>query len=659
MNGGRRTGSTRRGAVLVATIAALLIGTVVAVPAEAASGVTKKTFSNATPVSVPDGAPAVEASWGVGDSWIEVTGLTGSITRVTASVHVTHGRTSDLYGLIVPPANGPVELYADLFEPLPSSGTSLGTSCADGDRMVFDDTADTSVEQGTSPFVGTYRPQDDLARPLSVFNDNAGGSNGAWMFYVLDSVPGETGTIECWSLFIETDANEQVRFDSTGPVDITDATEGSGGPGVGSSTITTSGLMDAVSQVTVSVWVSHPNDRDLELALVSPSGTEVTLAAGLGGAGDNFGSSCSKATTFDDSAKTYITSASAPFVGSFRPQSPLGRLANDAANGAWTLRVTDTTEENVGTIMCWKLTITSTAPSATPPAPGLTVTPLLTAPAPLPGSYDYAYFAIRNDGTTPVSNVTLTSTLSNSWADVRAEGVAFPDCEVVSSQITCTYAEIGPGASVIGGAVARVNEKKGKVCLDGTVTATGISPVQASGCFALSSYPKGDRGTGYAVGDRAHDIRLQDQDGNFVSLSDFAGKYVLLQFTSVWCGPSQFEVPQDRDETAALNASNAMGTDVVYLTVMLDGPYVGIASTQQNAIYWASRFDLDTPVLFTENDTTKSAVQQHMTYDIVAGQDEPAVPTSIFIRPNGTIFDVRIGIEEPGGTTARFLADLN
>jgi len=643
----------------MATVMALVLGTVGAAPAQAASGVTKKTFSNTTPVPVPDGEPAIQGQWGYGDSWILVEGLTGSITRVTASVHVTHGRTSDLYGLIVPPANGPEEFYVDLFEPLPSSGTSLGTSCADDDRLVFDDAAATSIEQGMSPFVGTYRPQDDLAKPLSLLNGNAGGSNGGWFFYVMDSVPGETGAIECWSLFIETDANEQVRFDSTSAVDITDATEASGGPGVASSTITTSGLMDAVSKVTVSVWVSHPNDRDLELALVSPSGTEVTLAAGLGGTGDDFGSSCTKATTFDDSAKVYVTSASAPFVGSFRPQGALASFANDAANGEWTLRVSDTAEMNTGTIMCWKLTVTSTAPTSSPPEPGLTVRPLLTAPAPLPGTYDYAYFAIRNDGTTPVSNVTLTSTLSNSWADVRGDGVAFPTCDVVGSQITCTYAEIGPGATVIGGAVARVNEKKGKVCLEATVTGTGISPVQAGGCFALSSYPKGDRGTGYAIGDRAHDISLPDQDGELVSLSDFAGKYVLLQFTSAWCAPSQYEVPQDRDEIAALNASNAMGREVVYLTVMLDGPNVGIASTQRNVTNWTSRFDLTTPVLFTAEDTIKSAVQQHVSYSLTAGQPEPAVPVSIFIGPDGGIFDVRIGSEESGRTTERFLADLN
>jgi hypothetical protein len=125
-------------------------------------------------------------------------------------------------------------------------------------------------------------------------------------------------------------------------------------------------------------------------------------------------------------------------------------------------------------------------------------------------------------------------------------------------------------------------------------------------------------------------------------LSSFAGKYVLLQFTAAWCGPSNFEVPQDRDEIAALNDSAAMCVEVVYLTVMLDGPSVNVASTQANAVNWANHFGLTTPVLWTANDTNLSARQEFNSYLFQSGQPQPAVPTLIFIRPNGQIFGVRM-----------------
>ena len=654
MKSGRSLRSTTRMAVGMAALMAVLLGTVFAAPTQAASTTAKKTFTNTTAVPVPDGSGG-SGEFGQAASSIEVSGLTGSITKVTASVYLTHGRTSDLDAAIIPPEPGPnFEVFAYLFTPLSSNGASFGTSCADADRTTFDDAAATAIDQATSPFVGVYQPMAAPGKPLSILNGNAGGLNGTWSFDVIDGVPGETGTIECWSLFIDTDADEHVRFDSTAPVPLEDATAGSG---VASSPITATGLTSSVTSVKVSVWISHPNVGDLDVVLVSPSGTELTLAAGVGGTGDNFGSSCSKPTTFDDAAKTSIASGSAPFAGSFVPMTNLGSLTNEVANGQWQLRVTDSAPNNVGTINCWSLIVESGAATPPPPA-GLVVQANSSAPAPLPGTYDYVYVSIRNNLPDPVANVSLSMTLPSALTDAREEPVAFPNCDVAGSQVTCTWAQLDPGQAVFGGAIAKVDIKKGKICVSGSVTATGVSPLTASACVAVGAYPKNDRGTGYGVGAIAHDLALPDQNGDQVSLSDFAGKYVLLQFTSAWCPPSNFEVPQDRDEVAALNDSNAMGVEVVYLTVMLDGPTVSVASTKQNAINWTTKFQLTTPVLWTANDANKTAIQQHLSYNIVEGQTQAGVPTSVFIRPDGTIFGVRVGAEESGATTARFMADL-
>jgi subtilisin-like proprotein convertase family protein len=111
-----------------------------------------------------------------------------------------------------------------------------------------------------------------------------------------------------------------------------------------------------VGDVNVSVRLNHTFDEDLVISLVHPDGTTVTLAQNRGEDLNNFGTGTNDCagtpTVFDDGAATPISGGTAPFAGTFIPETPLSALNGKPVNGIWKLRVQDTAAIDVGTIGC-------------------------------------------------------------------------------------------------------------------------------------------------------------------------------------------------------------------------------------------------------------------------------------------------------------------
>ncbi len=109
--------------------------------------------------------------------------------------------------------------------------------------------------------------------------------------------------------------------------------------GTTTGTITLSGLPGRVLDVDVMLTIEHTYDADLDVYLVSPSGTRVELFTDVGGGGDDF-----YATLLDDDAPISISEGTAPFSNypsGYRPQQALSAIHGEDPNGTWILEITD------------------------------------------------------------------------------------------------------------------------------------------------------------------------------------------------------------------------------------------------------------------------------------------------------------------------------
>lgn len=120
----------------------------------------------------------------------------------------------------------------------------------------------------------------------------------------------------------------------------------------GVSSVIAFNLNKIITDVNVTVNITHPWVGDLKLYLISPIGTSVTLAENIGGEGDNYTS-----TVFDSDATNEISSAIAPFTGVYSPTGNLAVLNNEEALGNWTLKVVDSGNGDLGPINSWSIEV--------------------------------------------------------------------------------------------------------------------------------------------------------------------------------------------------------------------------------------------------------------------------------------------------------------
>ncbi|MDB5385108.1 MAG: hypothetical protein JWM11_754 [Planctomycetaceae bacterium] len=185
--------------------------------------------------------------------------------------------------------------------------------------------------------------------------------NGNWTLEINDTANGGVGTLNGWSLSLTTIPVApplQVFSGASAlanPVPISDK----GTPLL--LPLTFNGLDPFTWDVNLSVNINHTNSGDLDIYLISPSGTEILMSSGNGGTNDNVFNNA----YFDDQSVNGTPVTDATFnsnvsVGSVIPEAALSGFLGENPNGVWTLEVIDHSQNaQAGAVVSWGLDITT------------------------------------------------------------------------------------------------------------------------------------------------------------------------------------------------------------------------------------------------------------------------------------------------------------
>jgi subtilisin-like proprotein convertase family protein len=110
----------------------------------------------------------------------------GAIGDLDLRLDISHGRTADLEVVLIAPDNTRIRLV-----------DSAGGTGADFDNTYFDESAPRSINEGSSPYRGRFRPLESFD---ALFNKSI---RGTWTLEITDDVAGVVGTLNEWSLRID------------------------------------------------------------------------------------------------------------------------------------------------------------------------------------------------------------------------------------------------------------------------------------------------------------------------------------------------------------------------------------------------------------------------------------------------------------------------
>lgn len=164
--------------------------------------------------------------------------------------------------------------------------------------------------------------------------------------------------------------------------------------------------------------------------------------------------------------------------------------------------------------------------------------------------------------------------------------------------------------------------------------------------FALGLHASVEAKVGWKVGNTAPPLVAKDQNGKRFNLRSLKGKYVLIEFSAVWCDPCRYLAA----DLAGLKESlTAHGLPFEHVTVLLQDANNNPARLS-DALGWATAYDLlGSPVLHPNASygSVYSTMARHLAgytkYALEGGELEGGLPTLVFLDPKQRIIQTTAG----------------
>jgi peroxiredoxin len=119
---------------------------------------------------------------------------------------------------------------------------------------------------------------------------------------------------------------------------------------------------------------------------------------------------------------------------------------------------------------------------------------------------------------------------------------------------------------------------------------------------------------------QAPEFTLKDLDGNKISLSDYRGKVVFLNFWATWCPPCRYEIPGFIE---AYKKYKDKGMEIIGISLDRTGP--------MSVLAFARRYKINYPVVML----TKEIFEDYGPI--------PAIPVTVIIDKKGRLRHRKIG----------------
>jgi len=472
--GGDDPGHVLRGVASAASSSSLGIKVVPATPA--GCGPATATFTQSTPTAIPTG-PAVVTST------VVVSGVPTYLFDLDLTTNLTHTFSADLDITLMSPAGTIVTLTTD--NGAGNDNTYNGT--------LWDDDANPlgQVPYTTNNGLATDHAYVNLTTATPLDPEEAMAAfigedpNGTWTITISDDLAGDGGSLDSWSLAVTTFPSPPL---TTVTPTATQATPTAipTGPAVVSSTLVVAGAGTSILDVDLTTALTHTFAADLDITLMSPAGTVVTLTTDNGAGNDN----TFNGTVWNDDANpagqvpyttnnglvtdhAYVNLTTAtPLV----PEENMGAFIGEDPNGTWTITISDDLAGDGGSLDSWSLDIDTFGCASA----DLSITKTDGTAAYVPGTSTTYTIVASNAGPTAANPVTVADTFpaactSVSYTSVAAGGATGNTAGPAAGNINDAALNMPAGSSVTYTATCTISPAAvGN--LDNTATISSATP---------------------------------------------------------------------------------------------------------------------------------------------------------------------------------------